>query len=169
MVTKSNGHCSSKRHTSFLYHASHLILSLSSSSFFHFCFCARSSLFAFSRDHSAPFSTMAAMSRLLLFILAAIPLTIYLTDDFIPSCFVFQPSRLQEICKKHIAAHSDNIKPLMKDLVLDLQKEYGPIVEDYDDARWVFNVAGGSTVCSILGNILPESLPRAGRAKLLRL
>jgi len=97
---------------------------------------------------------MAAMSRLLLFILAAIPLMIYLTDDFIPSCFVFQPSRLQEICKKHIAVHGDNVKPLMKDLVLDLQKEYGSIVEDYDDARWVFNVAGGSTVRSILSNIL---------------
>jgi len=112
---------------------------------------------------------MAGISRLLLFILSAIPLTIYLTDDFIPSCFVFQPSRLQEICKKHIAVHGNDIKPLIKDLVLDLQKEYGPIVEDYDDARWVFNVAGGSTVCSILTNILKESLCCAGHAKLLRL
>jgi hypothetical protein len=31
-------------------------------------------------------------------------------------------------------------------LVTDLQSEYGNIVGDYDDAKWVFNVAGGSTV-----------------------
>jgi len=92
---------------------------------------------------------MAAISRLLLFILAALPLTIYLTDSWVPSCFIFEPSRLQEICKKNIAIHGNDIKPLMKDLVLDLQREYGPTVQDYDDARWVFNVAGGSTVCSV--------------------
>lgn len=106
---------------------------------------------------------MAAISRLLLFILAAIPLTIYLTDSWIPSCFVFEPSRLQEICKKQIAVHGNDIKPLMKDLVLDLQKEYGPIVEDYDDARWVFNVAGGSTVCSVLRPTCPTTYRRTSR------
>jgi len=71
--------------------------------------------------------------------------------------------------------HGNNIKPLMKDLVLDLQKEYGPTVQDYDDARWVFNVAGGSTVCSTLSNIFPgEPMSRNSRkavqaVKLLRL
>lgn len=105
------------------------------------------------------------MNRILLFVLALLPATIYLTDSWVPSCFVFQPSRLQEICKKNIADHGDNIKPLMKDLVLDLQKEYGPTVQDYDDARWVFNVAGGSTVCFTLINILARSRPLQNSAK----
>lgn len=86
------------------------------------------------------------VNRLLVVFFAILPILIYVTDTLVPSCFAFKPARLQTIAKANIDQFGDDIPGLMKHLVTDLQAEYGNIVGDYDDAKWVFNVAGGSTV-----------------------
>lgn len=88
-------------------------------------------------------------SRILSFLTfcAIFPIIFFITDAFVPACFAFKPPKLQEISKRNIAQYGEDIPALMHSLVKDLQAEYGSIVDDYDDAKWVFNVAGGSTVC----------------------
>jgi hypothetical protein len=101
------------------------------------------------------------VNRILLAFIAVLPILIYVTDHLVPSCFAFKPANLQQLAKANIDQFGDDIPGLMKHLVKDLQAEYGNIVGDYDDSKWVFNVAGGSTV-----RLSPfKSIRRSARAR----
>lgn len=87
------------------------------------------------------------MTKTVLFLLALTAPLFYILDGFWPKFFVFDPVKLQEISKVSIAKYGDDLESLMPNLVRDLQKEYPNIIGDYDTNQFVFNVAGGATVC----------------------
>lgn len=87
------------------------------------------------------------MRRFLLFLGILLPALFFVTDSLVPSCFRFDPAKLQEISKTAIAKHGENdVEALLRDMVGLLQAEYPGIIDDYDTSKWVFNVAGGATV-----------------------
>ncbi|KAK2800837.1 hypothetical protein FQN50_007978 [Emmonsiellopsis sp. PD_5] len=68
-------------------------------------------------------------------------------DQALPSNYIFDPARLQELSKVSIARNPNNVTELMMDLTLALQAEYGekhiqPF--DRDPERWVFSNHGSA-------------------------
>lgn len=83
-----------------------------------------------------------------LFTLAVLLPVILVIHYAAPFFFRFDPKVLQETSQAAIKQHGSNVKPLLQQLAADLSVKYPGIVDAYDDSKWVFNVAGGATVCS---------------------
>ncbi|KAF3926801.1 hypothetical protein ABW20_dc0100569 [Dactylellina cionopaga] len=73
----------------------------------------------------------------------------------LPKMYVFDPAKLQEICKESIALHGDdsanrNRTLLFNDLSARLKKEYPKYVTEINWDEWVFNNAGNAMGAMVL-------------------
>lgn len=78
------------------------------------------------------------------------PLIYLLDQHFIPSQYIFEPVKLQDISKRAIAQYgnSTNPEPLLRQITRELREEYGDAVNgNWDRGDWFFNNAGGAMVC----------------------
>ena len=64
---------------------------------------------------------------------------------FLGTTYIFDPVRLQEICKVSIARFGNDTELLMRDIHASLQDEYGKAILPYEN-KWVLNNAGGAMV-----------------------
>lgn len=71
----------------------------------------------------------------------------YALDSYIPTRFIFVPSRLQEIAQHAISVHGNDTEPLLRRVTQDLRTEYGAdAVSDWSKEDFFFNNAGGAMV-----------------------
>ena len=78
----------------------------------------------------------------------------YVADSWIPSQYVFDPKKLQEISKNAISIHGNNTAPLLAQITRDLKAEYGDAINgDWTKEDWFFNNAGGAMVCQQLESV----------------
>lgn len=71
----------------------------------------------------------------------------WLDKNVLPSLYIFDPVKLQELSQLSIEASGGNTTVLFEDLVERLQKEYGKQhVMDLKREDWFFNNAGGAMV-----------------------
>ncbi|KKY21431.1 putative c-8 sterol isomerase [Phaeomoniella chlamydospora] len=77
-------------------------------------------------------------------ILAVLAPLLYIIDSFLPTQYVFDPARLQEISRNAISIHGNNSEPLLRQITQDLKAEYGDAVVDWEKEDWFFNNAGGA-------------------------
>ena len=78
----------------------------------------------------------------------AIPVLLFfglLDKYFLGKSYIFDPARLQEICKGSIANFGNDTELLMRDIHASLQAEYGKAILPYEN-KWVLNNAGGAMV-----------------------
>jgi ERG2 and Sigma1 receptor like protein len=86
--------------------------------------------------------------NLLSFARSAIPILLILglIDKYLlGTTYIFDPVRLQEICKGSISQYGNDTESLMRDIHANLQVEYGQAILPFDD-KWVLSNAGGAMV-----------------------
>ena len=90
--------------------------------------------------------------NLLAFARTAIPILLILgliDKYFLGTTYIFDPVRLQEICKGSISRFGNDTELLMRDIHANLQTEYGKAILPFDN-KWVLNNAGGAMVRCLL-------------------
>ena len=100
--------------------------------------------------HSKPQAKMVSLLKTFLLLGVIGPLIYLLDQRFLPSQYIFEPAKLQDISKRAIAQHgnSTNPEPLLRQITRELREEYGDAIRgEWDREDWFFNNAGGAMVC----------------------
>jgi len=84
---------------------------------------------------------MLALSAVLLAFLLPV---FYVLDGYIPTQYIFDPAKLQEISRSAISAHGNDTESILRQITRDLKLEYGDAVTDWSSEDWFFNNAGGA-------------------------
>ena len=83
-----------------------------------------------------------------------IPVFFWADKNFLPTQYVFEPAKLQQISQNAIAMYGDGgnqTEALLRQITSDLRKEYGDLINgDWGKDDWFFNNAGGAMVWNYL-------------------